>query len=382
MIPPTGPASRWPAEDRVHALSTALMAEIPAAAELSIAVKRALDAFRADHDVPAGAWLRLRCSAPDLTATPEWFVRDRDGHGESRPRLDGDERAYATVTVLPDAPIRRGLLGLVPDLPAGHPMAERVGWVVRATEPGYNERLFGDLFAPVRETGQPRDATELLAHHHEVVAEMTGLRKKRVADARLFGSVALSARLLGAAARADATDRAVLDLGMPFYTSEQPVWAALGELVGSLLSSGRADLVRSVIDELRDAVKVLQHEAAGAATVPEWASCHYRSLPMSAAAAALAGLAATSGPVEARGHARNVHRAEDERGTVIRTALTFHAIDVLDGSVWESVRHQLARIESHDGPVAARRYAESQLVKREARYPRAAVPGLLGAMPD
>ena len=159
-------------------------------------------------------------------------------------------------------------------------------------------------------------------HHLSIVESVTALRRRRAADGAIFASITISAMLIEAAMRRNPDDSVLLRLVSQYYTSDQCVWERLGTLAHSLLHTNLADIVLSTIEQLRQDAGLLLKDAANADSVATWANCLYRAAPMSAAAAALAELAGSTESSAVRIRFRNAHRAEDERSTVIGSALT------------------------------------------------------------
>ena len=122
------------------------MADTPRAAELQVTVSRTVNAFTAEHTIPPSSWLQLTCSDPEFTPTPTWFMRERDGHGESRPTLGSEEQVFASLTFLPHQPVQDELHHLASALPVQHPLVVGITATVQAAQPDYNDFLFREAF--------------------------------------------------------------------------------------------------------------------------------------------------------------------------------------------------------------------------------------------
>lgn len=374
MLHQAGPANSWPLEARVAALSSVLMADLPASAELQFAASRVLRAFFASTRVPPGEWVRVQLSDPSAAPSPVWYVRDQNGHGESRSSLNGEELVYATVTVVPDRPIARALRELVDELPSQHPAAAAGTKTLRAAESNWNEHVVHSHSASTvyrHEWPNSRDHLSML------MRDVVTLRKERAADTHLFGGVCVYGMLVEAAHRDHQSEVMLGRTIRDFYEQREPVWARLGHLVRTLLQNGMESAVLRVLEQLRIDADAALDAAKNAPSIEGWLEQTYKALPMVTAASSIAGLVRDWGETLGRARAANVHRVEDERCTIITTALINHAEDVILGTRWPNLLGHVADLLARKGEAVARDYVRSQIVARNHTHPVSSIPSIL-----
>jgi hypothetical protein len=372
--PVAGPAAAWPARTKVACLTTALLALDARTTEHGVVVTRALDAFRAQHATPPGTWIRLCCTDPSASPGPEWFVRQVGGLGESAATIPPDEPVRATIHYLPGTPVQDELRRLVDGSDADDLLRAQVERSLGAADPGHLEAVLRDLFGAL--LARPAHDLRELAEAHAVAArQVVALRRRREADAQLLRTVTVSASLLDAVAETRTHDGPLRKAFLDFYAADGHLQDRLAPLADALVELGLDDLLSACVEGLREDAARLMTAAREAVSIPAWLDHLYRAAPMVGAAMALADLLHRRTD---QARAAGVATAEDERLAVVHTALTAHAVDLLDGSTWSSMQAALTEMARDQGLDAARSYALTRLVDRECTYPAVSVEPLLG----